>query len=133
MMKKVIPILLTLLIFLTSTCFAAYEPDPARWVWLGSDDEVGMFLDKETIEYSADGNTVDFWICYVVPQKNEHAILNQKLNKNTRILTITHITIYDSTSKKSILSYTYKPWEQESQKIIPDTNGEILYRYFFPK
>ena len=92
-----------------------------------------MFLDKETIEYSADGNTVDFWICYVVPQKNEHAILNQKLNKNTRILTITHITIYDSTSKKSILSYTYEPWEQESQKIIPDTNGEILYRYFFPK
>ena len=131
-MKKVVPILLILFILLTSTCFAAYEPDPKRWIWLGSDDEVGMFLDKETIEYSTDNNIVDCWICFVIPQENKHAITNQKIDKIAKSITMTHVTLYESSNKEVLESHTYKSWEQEPERIIPDSKGEALYRYFFP-
>ena len=132
-MKKVMPLLLVLLILLTSTCFAAYEPDPNRWIWISSDDEIGAFLDKETIEYSADGIVVDFWLCYVYPKDKQYAIVNHIINKSEKTLTLTHISIYNADTRKLIESYTPNSWEQEAERIIPDTNGEILYRYFFPK
>lgn len=131
-MKRVIPLMLALLILLTSTCLAAYQPDPARWTWLGSTDEIGCFIDKETVQFSDDGNMVDFWICYVVPQKNEHAVVNHTINKIEKIFSTAHITIYDSKNQKPTFSYTYESWEQDSQKIVPGTNGEAFYRYFFP-
>lgn len=131
-MKKVVPILLALLILLSSTCFAAYEPDPNRWIWLGSNDEVGIFLDKETIEYSTDKNTVECWICYVVPQKNIHAIVNEKIDRTTKTITMLHITEYESSSKKTLYTHTYSFLEQKPEKVIPESNGETIFKAVFP-
>ena len=131
-MKKVIPILLALFIMLASTCFAAYEPDPNRWIWLGSNDEVGIFLDKETIEYSAANNTVEFWICWVYPQKNQFINENQRIDKLAKTYTSLSFAIYDTETKKQLSSHTYAIWEQKAEKVIPNTIGEGLYRYFFP-
>ena len=131
-MKRVIPILLVLLILLTSTCFAAYEPDPERWLWLGSDSEVGIFLDKETITYSDDKATVDFWICWVYPAKNQFINENSKIDKHSKTYTHLSYAIYDCKTKKLISSHTYALWEQKAEKIIPGTLGENFYRYFFP-
>ena len=131
-MEKVIPILLALLITLSSTCFAAYEPDPARWTWLGSTDEVGCFVDRETVQYSDNGDTVSFWVCYVVPHENSYNIMNIKTSKPDRTITVLHISEYNDKTNKLISSYTYASWEQKPESVIPGTWGETLYRYFFP-
>lgn len=132
-MKRVLPILLILLVLLSATCFAAYEPDPARWIWLGSDDKVGIFLDKETITYSDDKNTVEFWVCWVYPEKNQFINENTKMDKSTKTYTNLSYTIYDCETKEPISSHTYALWEQKTEKIVPGTLGEAFYRYFFPK
>ncbi|MBR0324544.1 MAG: hypothetical protein IIX11_00240, partial [Selenomonadales bacterium] len=104
-MKKVVPILLILFILLTSTCFAAYQPDPARWTWLGSTDEVGCFIDKETVQYSDNGDTVSFWVCYVIPNENIYQIMNMKSSKSDRTITVLHISEYNDKTNKLISSY----------------------------
>ncbi|MBO5245378.1 MAG: hypothetical protein J6B02_04690 [Selenomonadales bacterium] len=131
-MKRVIPLMLALLILLTSTCFAAYQPDPARWIWLGSDDKVGFFIDKETVQYSNDGNTVSFWLCQVHTQEKLHFIINNKISKSDRTIITLHISEYDDKTNKVKFSHTYEWWQQKPQSIIPGTWMEEFYRYFFP-
>ncbi|MBQ8682146.1 MAG: hypothetical protein IJ510_00250 [Selenomonadales bacterium] len=130
-MKRVLPILLILLVLLSSACFAAYEPDPSRWIWLGSDDEVGWFIDKETVQYFDNGNTVSYWVCQVHPQENIHYIVNEKISKSDRTVTVLHLSEYDDTTNKVAFSHTYALWEQKPESIIPGTWGEALYRFFF--
>lgn len=131
-MKKVLPIALILLILLSATCFAAYEPDSTRWQWLYSTDEVGTFLDKDTIRYSDNHNEVEFWICHVYPQKDAYYLRNCSINKNAMTLEIFSYAKYNSTTEKLLDSYTYKSYEIPSTKIIPGTIGELLYRTLFP-
>lgn len=131
-MKKVLPIALILLILLSATCFAAYEPDPARWQWLGSNDEVGVFLDKDTVRYNDDHTTVDFWLCIVCPQENAHYLQNYKIDKTDMNIFLLHATKYNSSTNNVIDSHTYQFWELHPSKITPGSNGEIWYRIFFP-
>lgn len=131
-MKKVLPIALILLILLSATCFAAYEPDPARWQWLYSNDEFGTFLDKDTIRYNDDHTTVDFWLCIVCPQENTHYLQNYKINKNDMNIFLLHEAKYNTITNNVIESHTYQLWQLHPSKIIPDTNGEYWYRTLFP-
>lgn len=130
-MKKVIPILLALLILLTSTCFAAYEPDPNRWMSLYADDEITEYLDVKTLQYSADGNMADFWICYVQPKENVHRLVNQKLDKSNRTLTLIHTTKYDSVTNNVLDSIDIPLYMQKPIKITPGSVSEFYYDVLF--
>ena len=46
-MKKFLMILI--LASLTSTCFAFEKPNPDRWEEIGGNDELTMWIDKETL------------------------------------------------------------------------------------
>lgn len=130
-MKKVVPILLILFILLTSTCFAAYQPDPNRWTWINSTDTCGTFWDKTTAHYTNGGNTVEFWVCHVYPQKNTHVITNCRITKNPRTYTELQYTMYDNSTREIINSKTYSSYEQKAEYIHPCSWKEELYKAAF--
>lgn len=132
-MKKVIPILLVLFILLTSTCFAAYEPDPNRWIWISSDkDKVNYFIDIETVQYSNNGDTVNFWVCAVESKKSFHSFQNAELSYTNRTITLLYFADYKDKKHKPIASRAYKIHEQTPEPIVPNSIAETFYRYFFP-
>lgn len=130
-MKKVIPILLAFFIMLTSTCFAAYTPDPNRWTWIYSNDIAGTFWDKTTAQYTNSGNTAEFWVCEVYPQENGHVISKCKITKQPRTYTELQYTSYNSSTREVIKSKTYSSYEQKAEYIHPDSWEEKLYEAAF--
>lgn len=130
-MKKVIPILLVLFILLTSTCFAAYTPDPERWVHVYSDDEAIEYLDAKTLQYSDDGNTAEFWLCRIYTNENKHTIVNYNLDKVAKTQTITHITVYETSTGKVLNTFDVPSYRYDATKITPGTIGEFYYNLIF--
>lgn len=130
-MKKVIPILLVLFILLTSTCFAAYEPDPNRWMPLYATDEHKDYLDVKTLQYSADGNHADFWICRVYSNKNEYEVTNYNLDKVAKTLAFTHTTVYETSTGKVLNSFDFPSYKYKPAKITPGTIGEFYHDLLF--
>ena len=68
-MKRVIFLILALQILLVSVCNAFEPPTDKRWIWLGSTDECGMWLDTDSMQYSISDTydhrnhkQVDSWI-----------------------------------------------------------------------
>ena len=127
-MKEVIPLLLALLIMLTSTCFAAYTPDPNRWTWLTSTDAVGVFYDRETLSYSTQKKSVEVWVCYVYPQKKQHTKINYRIYDD-RTYDVYDTIVYNDKTGETIDSDYPRRYEQT---IIPSSLEEDLYTHFFP-
>lgn len=133
-MKKVLPILLALLILLSSTCFAAYTPDPERWIFIASDTKNSRyFIDTKTIHYSNDGDTVNVWVCAVPSQKNLHSFQNIELSYSNRTFLLLYFVDYNTKKNKPLASRAYNTYEQVPEPIVPNSLAETLFYYFFPK
>lgn len=130
-MKKVLPIALILLILLSATCFAAYEPDSTRWFLINSEDTKTEYLDVKTIDYSTDLNSVNFWICYVNMEEDNHTLVNLKIDRTDKTITLIHSTEYSNSTRKILHSVDIPTYQQSPSKIIPNTRGEYYYELLF--
>lgn len=108
--RKTLALTLLLLFILSSVCMA-YQPDPARWGWIYSDDEVGIFYDKTTIRHYTNyyGDYYDMWTMWVYPAQNQHHLRHDMLYKKRTI----------KLSKRS------------EKSIIPDSLAEVVYDHFY--
>lgn len=120
--------MLALLILLTSTCLAAYQPDPERWISLGKvGDFEEEYLDILTPQYSQDFTSVDFWICRVYLNENKHSLTNFRIDKPNRTIAVIHVTNYESSTGKVLNSIDVPSFLQNPAKIVPGSNGEFYY------
>lgn len=79
-MKRIIFLLLTLQLLLTSVCNAFEPPTDKRWLWLGSTDEFGCWLDTASTRYVIDDRykhknhkQVIVWILFYNAEKNTYS------------------------------------------------------------
>lgn len=127
--KKVI-MLTVLFMFLLSSACAAYQPDPHRWEWIYSDDEVGYFCDKQTVRYYDSGDTCDVWIMKVIPATKTYSAEHWLYKKN-RTFSIQSYIDYDEKTGKVLDSYTYS--YPDYNVIPPGTIAEVIYKHLFYK
>ncbi|MBQ1249475.1 MAG: hypothetical protein IIX92_05490, partial [Selenomonadales bacterium] len=91
-----------------------------KMIW--TDDTGGAVLDTATIEYSSYGNIATYWI-FSYDNKNS-AWFYEQINKSARTTSIQYAKFKSGTS--------YTPPEKKSQRIIPESNGEAIFRAVFP-
>lgn len=79
-MKRIIFLLLTLQLLLNSVCNAFEPPTDKRWLWLGSTDEFGCWLDTASTRYVIDDSykhknhkQVIVWILFYNAEKNTYS------------------------------------------------------------
>ena len=151
-MKKVIPFLLVFILgigigFACGTVFGftvthypslnptathqTYTPDPNRWTELDTD----IYIEKDSIRYSNNGNTVEIWACFVHPQINQYVKENIRLHKHTKKFLVLQTTNYNSkTEKEYSTQKTQKILEEHNtEKIVPDSPVEVIYNHVFSK
>ena len=134
-MKKVFLILITLLL-LSSSCFAAY------WKWLGSNPNIGLFVDTSSIEFElskdrkiTNRDRVYVWVKYVYDDSYA-----QKKHYPTGTKYAVSLEGFDLLRNKSIIqkSALYNndgdnianyPPSQRWEPIIPDTIASLVKDY----
>lgn len=125
-MKKIVALTLVFMLLLSSVCLA-FQPDPDRWGWIYSDDRVGIFYDKQTMDYYDNWYTCKVWLMKVYPNKDSYKIQKIFIKKN-RTMSIMSTAEYDSNGKIiSSESWQYPDYDE----IVPDSIGEAIYEYFF--
>ena len=125
--KKVIALTVLFMFLLSSVCMA-YQPDPHRWVWIYSDDQVGVFYDSKTVEFF-NYDSCDVWVMFVLP--------NQKMYQ------ITHIIFRNNGTGAILATVDYneetgeiidtKTFPLEYAVIIPGSIAEVVYNRLFPE
>lgn len=128
-MKKVLSIVLALFLLLSATCFAAYEPDPARWTLLPGYQS--CYYDKTTAQFSEDGNTVEFWICLVDNEEHTNFLRKYRMTKVPRTSTELELESYNNLTDKKTGSRVYPPQEQFIKNIYANSPEEDLYCAIF--
>lgn len=125
--RKTIALTLLFLFLLSSVCMA-YQPDPARWGWISSDSDVGIFYDKKTVQhYTYYSDYYDVWIMFVYPAKKEYMMHHQIIYKNKTI------------KIKEVVTYSYSGYLIDSSDfssfpadgIVPNSVGEAVYDHFY--
>lgn len=122
-MKKALPILLALLVLLTTTCFAKYKIDYDKWKPVPN--ETGLYWDKSTAQYSDGDNTVKFQICLMHPKGKKYVLSTYRITKEPR--TVTQLDYEEYKKDKLINSYTRSPEEEFTYGIYPNSLYENLY------
>lgn len=59
-------LILSLTFIFIGTCFAEFQPDPNRWVWIASDDVAGFWFDKATVKYYGSGNGMSAYAWFLI-------------------------------------------------------------------
>lgn len=85
-MKRIIFLLLTLQILLTSVCNAFEPPDPSRWLWIGkTNDKNDYWIDPQSINYEISNlynhdkhKQVEVWVMF-------HDSTNRKIAKQRSV------------------------------------------------
>ena len=117
---------------LASSCFAFDPPQPPRWHWVGSDSEIGIWIDKDTSKWEVDrqgwwghkGHTlVTVWIMYYQASTNSHSLEFGRWCLNCRSNIQFKYVKYDSNGN-CIKQGTYYP--QTEELVIPNSWGEEI-------
>ena len=128
-MKKTV-VLTVLFMFLLSSVCMAFTPDPNRWEWIGSNDQVGVFYDKNTIQYFDDGNICDVWIMTVEPSKGTYTIGHEryKINRKWTVISFSEHSMKTKTQLKSAEAVDIGYFD-----VRPESVGESIYLYLFTR
>lgn len=126
-MKKTVALTVLFMFLLSSVCMA-FTPDPNRWVWIGSNDEVGVFYDKHTIQYFDDGNICDVWIMTVEPAKGKYTVAHERYKKS-RKWTVISFSEHSMKTKKQLDSVN--AGDIGYFDIRPESVVESIYLYLF--
>lgn len=130
-MKRILAIVFVLQLLLTSVCVAFEPPTDKRWFWIGSTDEIGCWVDTESMEYRIDDSyshkghkQVDVWVLFYN--------LTRETSSKER-------STYDLTCKKyklnTIITYDKKGEILDSrdtsylnfQSVVPETWSEAIF------
>lgn len=129
-MKRVIFLILALQILLVSVCNAFEPPTDKRWIWLGSTDECGMWLDTDSMQYSISDTydhrnhkQVDSWILVYNVNNNIHSKQAVTYDLTCKQHKLNNIIIYDDNNK--VLDSTSYPYANFNS-VAPETFGELI-------
>lgn len=135
MVKKVVLLVATLFILLTSVCNAFEQPNPNRWSWIASNEKVGCWIDLQTIRFERKKSKYDecyghrfvtVWVQMYFPQDGEVSINKWYCDLDCEKYKFLSLNRYDS-DKNLINSYNVPVSLQKYILIIPDTVGERIF------
>lgn len=132
MMKKLVILLTMIILSISSLCYAFEQPDPARWLWLYSDDKVGVWLDKHTYKTEKisrsighDGHdSANVWIQLYDLTKNQKSLQNFICDFKCNSIANAAIVLYDSNNE---LIDSYNSTYTQFKPLIPDSIGELIF------
>lgn len=129
-------LLIAILFCFTTTCFAGFQPDAKRWIWITSDSERTLWYDKYTVQpKKINGkNTVDLWIlCYRNNPEETIMKTNWTIDITNRKILVNNGYVYDM-NKNLIAETDDEDQNQTWHPIVPETASEKIYiianRYF---
>jgi hypothetical protein len=128
-MKKKICVLLLLLITMSPLASVA---DDDRWVWIGADDKMGLFFDKETIKKTNDHlypKSYSVWVKNQYTEAYSKEVVEKYFDKDTAkyrglsyILTLWQIDIESSDYR--VIQFTYYSDNNELIESSSDKHAE---------
>ena len=133
-MKKLIVLLFILILSVSSICNAFEPPNPNRWLWVGSDDKIGIWIDRQTIKASKDTNRysstygcrfIQSWEMHYSTEENTHFIANVEHNLDRRLRRTLSLTEYDDSGKVIFSDDDISRYHP----IIPGSWGETILTY----
>ncbi len=130
-MKRVV-LCLVLLLSICASCVAFEPPQPPRWVWVGSNEHFGLWVDTETVRYYTGSNKAYHasdkcaaaWIMQYDADKDEVAMLRYEVDFNCRLMRNLSITVYNSSKE---VKKSYNNQYSDFEDIIPGSFGESVY------
>ena len=110
---------------------ATYVPDSNRWTALADN----IYLEKDSVRYSNNGNTAEIWACFIYPDKNEYSKDHLRLNKKSKTVLELQSTRYNSRTQEEYTTHTVAKGLEayETEKIIPESPTEVIYNHVFKK
>ena len=122
-MKKVLLAVFTLLVFALSNVAHA-DPDPRKWHWIGSNDEVGFFVSTQRPQKYGYG--VKQWVMHCYGDGTSCLLLSGFLWDNGKYTAFLQSVSYDSEGRPTD-SYIcpYVEWDA----VVPDSYGESIWDY----
>lgn len=131
-MRKIINrtiLFLCVLLAVTFPCFAEFQPDPNRWVWCGSTDKVGFWIDQNTFYERPvrDGDTrVYMWALYYINSPTEYIEkIQYAIELKKRAFTVTEFVKEDMSGNVTAF-FSYK--DPELRGIVPNSASELFYK-----
>lgn len=130
-MKKFLLTFLLLIFIIPSTVFAFEQPDSNRWLWAGSDDKTGVWIDMQTIKYNIDYNRfspckghrlINSWELWYDATDNTSNIVNKEYDLDCRTVIYLESHLYDNNGNiiDSVTGHSQK------MQVIPGSWGESL-------
>lgn len=130
-MNRIIFLLLTLQILLTSVCNAFEPPTDKRWLWLGSTDKAGCWLDTASTRYVIDDSykhknhkQVIVWILFYNAEKNSQSRHLVTCDISCEQYKITQALIYDA--QDNIIDSINADF-MNFESIPPETFAETIF------
>ncbi len=114
-MKKILLILFLILAIIPKIVFAFEPPDPNRWYWAGSDEKIGVWIDKQTLVASKENNANSS--CF-----NHRYVTSWEMWYNSQDkTTILCNSIYDldCRKRKDLSAITYDEFGRAINSVIP--------------
>lgn len=133
-MKKIITFLFILMLSLSSICTAFEPPDPDRWLWVGSDAKIGVWIDKQTFQTRKDLNKysstygcrfANVWEMWYDANENTSSVVNKEYNLDRRLYMLLSSTHYDDSG--NVVSSSSSPSRYIT--IVPNSWGESIFEW----
>lgn len=128
-MKVVKKLIVTLLLLFSMAipCYADFQPDSDRWIWLGSTDTIGTWFDSKSIyEKPIYGDSrVYIWTMVYNNSPNEY-IEKMQYNFDLRSKTVGYSTYVKYDMQGNVLA-SFSLNNNRRDSIVPGTTSELLY------
>lgn len=129
-MKRILAIVFVLQILISSACLAFEPPTDKRWFWVGSTDEIGCWVDTESMEYRISDmyphdkhKQVDVWVLFYDSEKDTSSKLRTTYDLTCQQYKTNSIIAYD---KKGKVKNSYNTNYDDFQSIVPETWSEAI-------
>ncbi|ADB47428.1 hypothetical protein LK430_08905 [Acidaminococcus fermentans DSM 20731] len=126
--SRIVIVLAVLLSFMT-LCFAEFQPDPSRWVWINSNETTGLWFDKRTVSVKQNYGRyqVRLWTLQYENSPDEYyAKILYNVDINNRQIYIMEGLKYDM--QGNLIDSVYANQIKDNPvNVVPDTNSELIY------
>ena len=126
--NKIVCLVLSIFLFsVFSPCYADFQPNSNRWLWIGSDDKMGVWFDSESVyEHQEYGRTLVYiWTLFYHNTPREYIEKIQfNLDLEERSLGVSEYIKQDMNG--NVLDVATAE-NSTRGSIVPGTYGEALY------
>lgn len=130
-MKRILAIAFVLQVLISSASFAFEPPTNKRWLWLGSTDEMGCWVDTESMEYRISDmyphdkhKQVDVWVLFYTVKEDTSSKQRMTLDLTCQNYKINSVIRYDKKGK--IIGSSNRSYA-EFESVIPETWSETIF------